>query len=60
MSDPVFEQDDYFKIDPELHLVGDIGPLEHFPGVQMWWRAIDNMPPWTASAWTSAACSPNR
>ena len=25
MSDTVFEQDDYFKIDPELHLVGDIG-----------------------------------
>ena len=43
MAATVFEQDDYFKIDPELHLVGDIGSLEHFPGVQMWWRAIDNI-----------------
>ena len=43
MNSAVFEKDDYFKIDPELHLVGDIGPLEHFPGVQMWWRAIDNI-----------------
>jgi predicted TIM-barrel fold metal-dependent hydrolase len=38
-----FERDDYFKIDPELHLVGDIGPVEHFPGVQMWWRAVENI-----------------
>jgi predicted TIM-barrel fold metal-dependent hydrolase len=39
----VFEQDDYFKIDPEMHLIGDMTPLEHFPGVQMWWRAIGNI-----------------
>ncbi len=43
MADAAFEQDDYFKIDPELHMVGDIAPLNHFPGVQMWWRAIDNI-----------------
>ncbi len=43
MDSAVFEQDDYFKIDPEAHLVGDMGPLEHFPGVQMWWRAIGNI-----------------
>ncbi len=33
--------DDFFKIDPEAHLVGDMAPLVHFPGVQMWWRAIE-------------------
>ena len=38
-----FPQDDYFKIDPECHLIGDMGPINHFPGVQMWWRAIDNI-----------------
>ena len=38
-----FAKDDYFKIDPEMHLVGDMQPLNHFPGVQMWWRAIDNI-----------------
>lgn len=43
MGDMVFEQDDYFKIDPEPHLIGDMKPLEHFPGVQMWWRAIGNI-----------------
>ena len=43
MESAVFEQDDYFKIDPEAHLVGDMKPLEHFPGVQMWWRAIHNI-----------------
>jgi predicted TIM-barrel fold metal-dependent hydrolase len=40
MSD-VFEKDDYFKIDPEPHLIGDMEPINHFPGVQMWWKAID-------------------
>ena len=43
MTSAVFEQDDYFKIDPEAHFVGDMKPLEHFPGVQMWWRAIHNI-----------------
>jgi len=36
-----FEKDDYFKIDPEPHLIGDMEPINHFPGVQMWWKAID-------------------
>jgi uncharacterized protein len=36
MSDHKFEHDDYFKIDPEFHLVGDMQPYAHFPGVQMW------------------------
>jgi predicted TIM-barrel fold metal-dependent hydrolase len=36
-----FELDDYFKIDPEPHLIGDMEPINHFPGVQMWWKAID-------------------
>jgi len=38
-----FGSDDYFKIDPEAHMVGDMQPLAHFPGVQMWWRAIGNI-----------------
>jgi hypothetical protein len=36
-----FQKDDYFKIDPEPHLIGDMELVNHFPGVQMWWRAID-------------------
>lgn len=36
-----FRKDDYFKIDPEPHLIGDMELVNHFPGVQMWWRAID-------------------
>ncbi len=36
-----FEKDNYFKIDPEAHLLGDIESIKHFPGVQMWWRAIE-------------------
>jgi predicted TIM-barrel fold metal-dependent hydrolase len=43
MSEVRFEQDDYFKIDPEAHLVGNMEPIEHFPGVQMWWRAVQNI-----------------
>ena len=34
-----FQKDDYFKIDPEAHLLGDLRALDHFPGVQMWWKA---------------------
>ncbi len=33
--------DDYFKIDPEAHLIGDMEPINHFAGVKMWWKAID-------------------
>jgi len=36
-----FEKDDFFKIDPEPHLIGDMELINHFPGVQMWWRAIE-------------------
>ncbi len=39
----VFEKDDFFKIDPEGHLIGEMETINHFPGVQMWWRAIDNI-----------------
>ncbi len=38
-----FEKDDYFKIDPEMHLIGDMEHVNHFPGVQMWWKAIENI-----------------
>ncbi len=36
-----FKQDNYFKVDPEPHLIGDMERINHFPGVQMWWKAID-------------------
>jgi len=35
-----FPKDDYFKIDPEPHLFGDIDDISHFPGVQMWFKAL--------------------
>lgn len=38
-----FIKDDYFKIDPEPHLIGNMELVNHFPGVQMWWRAIANI-----------------
>jgi len=36
-----FQKDDFFKIDPEPHLIGDMEQVNHFPGVQMWWKAIE-------------------
>ena len=36
-----FQKDDFFKIDPEAHLLGDIESIKHFPGVQMWWKAVE-------------------
>jgi len=38
-----FGKDDFFKIDPEPHLIGDDEPYRHLPGVQMWWKAISNI-----------------
>jgi len=35
--------DNFFKIDPEAHLVGDMAPYNHFPGVQLWWKSIENI-----------------
>ncbi len=35
-----FEKDDFFKIDIEMHIVGDMSPIEYFPGVQAWWQGI--------------------
>lgn len=35
-----FEKDDFFKVDIEMHVVGDMTPIEYFPGVQAWWRGI--------------------
>lgn len=35
--------DEFFKIDPEAHLIGNMEQVNHFPGVQMWWKAIDNI-----------------
>ena len=36
-----FQKDDYFKVDPEPHLIGNMEVVKHFPGVQMWWKAVD-------------------
>lgn len=36
-------KDDFFKIDCEPHLIGDMEHINHFPGVQMWWKAIENI-----------------
>ncbi len=36
-------EDKFFKIDPESHLIGDMTHINHFPGVKMWWKAIDNI-----------------
>jgi len=65
--------DGFFKIDPECHIIGDMEPVNHFPGVQMWWKAIDSiMRPkspqtprifcgrWTNTAWTWRVCSPKQ
>jgi hypothetical protein len=38
-----FKKDDYFKLDCEPHLIGNMDRVNHFPGVQMWWRAIENI-----------------
>ena len=38
-----FVKDNYFKIDPECHLIGDMEHVNYFPGVQMWWRSIENI-----------------
>ena len=43
MTKQAFEKDDYFKIDPEAHLLGDMEPINHFPGVQMWWKAGESV-----------------
>jgi uncharacterized protein len=50
-------KDNYFKIDPECHLVGDMEHINYFPGVQMWWRAIDNIkrPLMTGAPWEMLA-----
>jgi len=43
MSEKKLTKNNYFKIDPECHLIGDMEHLNHFPGVQMWWRAIEHI-----------------
>ncbi|MFZ5643606.1 MAG: amidohydrolase family protein [Bacillota bacterium] len=41
MSDT--QLDNYFKIDCEPHLIGDMEPINHFPGVKLWWKSIDSI-----------------
>jgi len=43
MDSKAAEKDDFFKIDPECHLIGDMEPVNHFPGVRMWWKAINSI-----------------
>lgn len=38
-----YPKDDYFKIDVEPHLIGDLEHINHFPGVQMWWKAVEGI-----------------
>ena len=35
-----FNDDDYFKIDPEAHLVGDSSLYDYFPGTKQWWYSL--------------------
>ena len=39
-DEKTFEKDSFFKIDVEMHIVGDMTPIEYFPGVQAWWKGI--------------------
>ena len=34
-----FKKDDYFKIDPEPHILGEDHP-DYFPGVKLWWHSV--------------------
>ena len=43
MTKAELKQDDFFKIDPEPHLIGDMEPINHYPGVKMWWKAIESI-----------------
>ena len=43
MAEAEVVKDDFFKIDCEPHLIGNLEYVNHFPGVQMWWRAIENL-----------------
>ena len=36
-------EDVFFKIDSECHIIGDMGLINHFPGIQMCWNAIDGI-----------------
>ncbi|MCX7912586.1 MAG: amidohydrolase family protein [Dehalococcoidales bacterium] len=39
MTYPAFEKDDYFKIDVECHLSGDIKKyIDYFPAYKQWWE----------------------
>jgi predicted TIM-barrel fold metal-dependent hydrolase len=38
-----FKKDNFFKIDPECHLITNISLFEHYPGFKMWWGAVPNI-----------------
>lgn len=42
MNQDIWE-DGFFKIDPECHIIGDMEAIDHFPGVQMWWKSVDGI-----------------
>lgn len=43
MMSQSYYDDGFFKIDPECHIVGNMEPIKHFPGVKMWWKSIDSI-----------------
>jgi len=36
-------KDDFFKIDVECHIIGDQEQINHYPGVQMWWKGVQGV-----------------
>lgn len=36
-------KDDFFKVDCEFHLVGDVSRFDYYPGCKRWWRAADGI-----------------
>jgi predicted TIM-barrel fold metal-dependent hydrolase len=39
-DEKTFEKDAFFKVDVEMHIVGDMAPIEYYPGVKAWWQGI--------------------
>lgn len=43
MARQEFVKDDYFKFDCECHLSGEKEYINYYPGVQQWWKGVDNV-----------------
>ncbi len=35
-----FIKDNFFKVDVEMHIVGDMTSIEYYPGVKAWWQGL--------------------